>query len=59
MREYASVYMIEYAGTFLKKQSAEHDRILNVPGAIHDIRLLHKLLSSCRDKDVFTTLSNS
>ena len=46
MREYASIklIMIEF---------------LNVPDAIHDIRLLHKLLSSCRDKDVFTTLSNS
>ena len=36
--------MGEYAGIYLKKQSAEYDRILSVSDAVH---------SSYRDKDVF------
>ena len=50
--------MIKYAGIYLKKQSAEYARILNVSDAVHSIRSLYKLLSSYRDRDVFRTLSN-
>ena len=38
--------MIEYAGIYMKKQSAEYARILNVPDAVHIIRALYKILSS-------------
>ena len=37
--------MIEYAGIYLKKQSAEYARILNVSDAVNNIRSLYKLLS--------------
>ena len=39
MHEYALVMlnMIKYAGIFLKKQSSEYARILNVPDAVHSI----------------------
>ena len=59
MREYFSLTlnMIEYAGIYLKKQSAEYTRILNVSDAVHSIKSLYKLLSSCRQRDVFRTLS--
>ena len=50
--------MIEYAGIYLTKQSAEYARILNVSDAVHSIRSLYKLLSSYRDRGVFRTLSN-
>ena len=45
MQEYPSVTlnMIEYAGIYLKKQSA---RILNVSDKVDSIRSLYKLLSS-------------
>ena len=48
MREYAltTLNMIEYGGIYLKKQSAECARILNVSDAVHSIRSLYKLLSS-------------
>ena len=50
--------MIEYAGIYLTKQSAEYARILNVSDAVHSISSLYNLLSSYRDRDVFRTLSN-
>ena len=45
MREYAlrTLNMIEYAGIYLKKQSAEYARILSVSDAVHSIRSLYKL----------------
>ena len=48
MHEYASVMqnMIQYASIYLKKQSAEYVRILNVSDAVHSIRSLYNLLSS-------------
>ena len=48
MREYAliTLNMIEYAGIYLKKQSSECARILNVSDAVHNIRSLYELLSS-------------
>ena len=49
--------MIQYAGIYLKKQSAEYVRTLNVSDAVHIIRSLYNLLSSYRDRDVFRTLS--
>ena len=59
MREYASIALnkIEYSGTYLKKQSAEYARILNVSDAVHSRRSLYKLLSSYGDRDVIRTLS--
>ena len=36
--------MSEYTGIYLKKQSAEYVRILNVADAVHNIRVLYKLL---------------
>ena len=50
--------MIQYAGIYLKKQSAEYVRTLNVSDAVHIIKSLYNLLSSYRDRDVFRTLSN-
>ena len=60
MREYALITLntIEYAGIYLKSQSAEYDRILNVSNAVHIIRSLYKLRSSYPDREVFRTLSN-
>ena len=60
MREYALITldMIKYVGIFLKKESAEYDRILNESDAVDSIRSLYKLLSSYRDRDIFRTLSN-
>ena len=42
MREYALITLntIEYAGIYLKSQSAEYARILNVSNAVHSIRSL-------------------
>ena len=48
--------MLEYACIDLNKHSSEYARILNVSDAVHSIRSLYKLLSSCRDRDVFQTL---
>ena len=59
MREYALIVldMIEYSRIYLKKKkSAEYARILNVSDAVHSIRLLYKLLSSYRERDIFRTL---
>ena len=50
--------MIEYAGIYLKKQSAEYARILNVTEAVHSTRSVYKLLISYRDRLIFRTLSN-
>ena len=46
MREYALITldMIKYVGIFLKKESAEYDRILNESDAVDSIRSLYKLL---------------
>ena len=43
MREYALITLniIEYAGIYLKKQSAEYARILNVSDAVYSIRSLY------------------
>ena len=48
MREYAliTLSMIEYAGIYMKKPSAEYAKILNVSDAVHSIRSLYKLLHS-------------
>ena len=50
--------MIEYASIYLKKQSAEYARILNVLDAVHSIRSLYKLLSSYRDRRVQNTVKH-
>ena len=59
MLEYALITLntTEYSSMYLKKQSAEYTRILNVSDAVHSIKSLYKLLSSCRQRDVFRTLS--
>ena len=48
MREYASIALnkIEYVSLYLKRQSTEYARILNMSDAVHSRRLLYKLLSS-------------
>ena len=61
MRKYdlLTLNTIDYAGIYLKKQSAEYARIiLNVSDAVHSKRSLYNLLSSYRDRDVFRILSN-
>ena len=60
MRGYAliTLNMTEYAGIYLKNCAEYAKIVLNVPGAGHSIRPLYKLLGSCRDRDVFRTLSN-
>ena len=50
--------MTEYAGIYLKKQSAENGRIVDGSDAIYDIRSLYKILNSYQDRDVFRTLLN-
>ena len=52
VHEYASIMlnMIEYAGIYLKKQSAGYVRILSV-SAVHSKRSLYKLLSNYQDRD--------
>ena len=54
MREYflLTLNMIEYAGIYLKKQSAEYTRILNVSDAVYSIKV------TVQFTDVFRTLSN-
>ena len=46
MSEYALIRlnMVEYATIYLKKQSAEYARILNVSHAVHSTRSLYKLI---------------
>ena len=47
-----------YAGMYLKKQSTEYARILNVPDAVHSVRSLYKLLSSYRDRRIQNTVKH-
>ena len=58
MHEYVSIMlsMVGYGRIYLKKQSAEYVRILNVSDAVQSIRSVYKLLMSYRDKEVFRTL---
>ena len=60
MGEYALITLtiIEYAGIYLKKQSAEYARVLDVSDAVQSIMPLNRLLSTYCDRDVFRTLSN-
>ena len=60
MREYAliTLNMIEYAGIYLKKQSSEYARILNVSDAVHNIRSLYELLSSYWDRRIQNTVKH-
>ena len=60
MREYALITLniIEYTSIYLKSQSAEYARILNVSDAAHSIWSLYKLLISYRGRGVFRTLPN-
>ena len=58
MHEYVLIMprMFEHACIYLKKQSSEYTRILNVSVALHSIRRLCKLWSSYRDRHI--ALSN-
>ena len=47
--------MLEYACIYLKKQSSEYARILNVSDFVHGVRTLYKLLSSSRDRRILNT----
>ena len=60
MREYALITldMIKYFGIFLKKESAEYDRILKESDAVDSIRSLCKLLSSYRDRHIQNTVKH-
>ena len=60
MQHYASVALniIETAGIYQEKQSAEYARILDVSDAVHSIKSLYKLLSSYQGREVFRTLLN-
>ena len=48
--------MFEDVCIYLKKQSAEYGRTLNVSHVGHSIRSLYKLLNSYRDRHAFRTL---
>ena len=50
--------MIECTDIYLKKQSAEHARILDVPDAVYSITSLYELLYSYQNRDLFRTLLN-
>ena len=50
--------MIEYASIYLKKQSAEYARILNMSDAVHNKRSLNKLQSSYRDRRIQNTVEH-
>ena len=60
MHQYASLVLslIEYGDIYLKIQSVEYARILNVSDTVHSVRSLYKLMSSYRDRYVFKTLSD-
>ena len=45
--------LIKYVGIYLKN-SAEYARILNVSDTVQSIKSLHKLLSSCRDRETYS-----
>ena len=50
--------MIDYVNVYLKKQSAEHVRIiLNVSDAVHSIRSVN-ILSSHRDRRIHNTVKH-
>ena len=44
--------MLEYACMYLKKQSSEYGKILNVSDAVHWIKSLFKLCSSYQDRQI-------
>ena len=46
--------MSEYTGIYLKKQSAEYVRILNVADAVHNIRVLYKLLWAVVETETYS-----
>ena len=50
--------MVEYAGIYLKKQSAEYARILNESAAVYNIWSLYKLLSSYLDRRIQNTVKH-
>ena len=54
MLEYASITlnMIEYARIYLKKQSAEYARILNVSDVVHSIRSLQITEQLSRQRNI-------
>ena len=56
--EYALIMlnMLEYLCIYLKKQSSECVRILNVSSAIHSMRSMFKLLSSNWDRHIQYTV---
>ena len=60
MRECVSITlnMVEYAGIYLKKQSAEYARILNEPDPVYSIRSLFKLLSSYLARRIQNTVKH-
>ena len=60
MCDYASIAlnMIEYAGTYLKKQSTEYTRILNMSDAIHNKRSLYRSLNSYRERRIQNTVKH-
>ena len=49
--------IIKYAGIYQEKLSTEYARFLDISDAVHSIKSLYKLLSDCRDKEVFRILS--
>ena len=60
MHEYALIMlnMIEHPSIYLKKQSAEYVRTLNVPDEVHSTRSLYKLLSSYQDIHLQNTVKH-
>ena len=50
--------IIEYAGTYLKKQSAKYAIILNLDNQVRSTMSLYKLLSSYRDRRIQTTVKH-
>ena len=50
--------MIEHVDIYLKNQSAEYARTLNVSDAVHSIRSLYKLLSSHGDICIQNTVEH-
>ena len=60
MREWSSITlnMIEYAGIYLEKQSAQYAISLNLSNAVHSIRSLYKLLSSYRERHIQNTVKH-
>ena len=48
------VNMIECASIYLNNQKAEYARILSVSDAVHSVRSLYKLLSSYREREMYS-----